>query len=62
MMSDDPLMDEEITITRREFIDTVQQQFSVNEPVMASHRSHGAAQRMWRELGGTDHRPKVESA
>ena len=59
MMSQDPLMSEEITITRRQFIDVVQQQLSVKKPLMASHQAHGTAQRMWRELGGADHRPQI---
>ena len=58
MMNQDPLMSEEIAITRRQFIDVVQQQLSVKKPIMASHQAHGTAQRMWRELGGTDHRPQ----
>jgi hypothetical protein len=61
MRSTDPLMDEELTITRRQLIDAVQKQMCIERSVLAGHQGRGAAQIMWRELGGTDHRPKVSA-
>lgn len=60
MMHNDPLMEEQITLTRRQFIHEVQNHLSVERSVLAGHQSHGAAQIMWRNLGGTDHRPPLK--
>lgn len=59
MMNNDPLMDETITISRRQFIAEVQKHLSIERSVLAGHQSHGAAQIMWRNLGGTDNRPPI---
>lgn len=60
MMYNDPLMEETITISRKQFIKEVQKHLSIERNILAGHQSHGAAQIMWRNMGGTDHRPPLK--